>query len=373
MRILHLTAPARYGGLERVVEMLVRGQTAAGHDVHVAAVVDAGAGDHPFPALVEAAGATAHPLEVPLRGYRVERRLVREMCDTLDPDVVHTHGYRIDVLHGAVPGRLGIPRVTTVHGFTGGGLKNRVYEALQQRSFRRADAVVAVSGPLERELRAGLGQTRLHVIRNAWVPAPQGALLTRSQARVALGIWDDAFHLGFVGRLGREKGADVFVEALGRLDGDRYVASVLGTGTEEEALTARARSLGVDERIRWHGFVANAGSYLTALDIFVLSSRTEGTPIALLEAIAAGVPVVATRVGGVPDVVSDREALLVEPERPDQLAEAIREVQRQPAEARERARRARERIEREFAAEAWVARYDEVYRQAIERRRQDGR
>ena len=99
-----------------------------------------------------------------------------------------------------------------------------------------------------------------------------------------------------------------------------------------------------------------------AFDVFVLSSRTEGTPIALFEAMAAGVPIVATRVGGVPDVVSPLEAALVPAEDPVALAAEIRAIYRDPATGQRRARAARARLERDFSVAPWLDRYEAIYR-----------
>jgi glycosyltransferase involved in cell wall biosynthesis len=100
---------------------------------------------------------------------------------------------------------------------------------------------------------------------------------------------------------------------------------------------------------------------LKAFDVFVLSSRTEGTPIALLEAMHAGVPIVATRVGGVPDVVSEEEAILVPAEQPATISQAVAEIHRDLSAAAKRCVRARERVARSFGVAAWVAAVDRVY------------
>src|SRR5262249_1677032 len=135
-----------------------------------------------------------------------------------------------------------------------------------------------------------------------------------------------------------------------------------GDGVEQRALQGRAADLGVSDRIRWHGVVPDAEQVYTAFDALVLSSRTEGTPVVLFEAIAAEVPVVATAVGGVPDVVSRQEALLVGAEHPAALAAAIRDVYEHPAAAARRARAARVRLERDFSVGPWLERYVDIYR-----------
>jgi glycosyltransferase involved in cell wall biosynthesis len=135
----------------------------------------------------------------------------------------------------------------------------------------------------------------------------------------------------------------------------------VGDGREAGALRARAERLGVAGRVRWHGAMDGAAALFPGFDAFVLSSRTEGTPMVLFEAIAAGVPVVATRVGGVPDVVGEAEARLVQPEDPAALAAAVDDVRRGPDAAARRAAAARARLEARFGADAWLAAYESLY------------
>jgi len=363
LTLLHVVAPARFGGLERVLEMLAGGQAARGHRVHAAAILDPGAEHgHPLLAALAAAGVAVHALTPPPRGYIQERREMRALLARIAPDVVHTHGYRADVLHGGAARALGIPTLSTVHGFTGGGWRNRFYETLQRRALRRAGAVAAVSRRMGAELaRGGIRPGRLHVIPNAWSPGAPPA--PRAEARRALGIPDHVFAVGWVGRVSREKGLDVLVDALPLLAALPVRLVVLGDGPERGAVAARAARLGVAERIDWRGAVHGAGRWMAAFDAWVLSSRTEGTPVTLFEAVAAGTPVVATRVGGVPDVVaSATEALLVPPERPDALAAALRAVHGDPAGAAARAERARLRLETEHAPGPWIDAYESLCR-----------
>jgi glycosyltransferase involved in cell wall biosynthesis len=129
-------------------------------------------------------------------------------------------------------------------------------------------------------------------------------------------------------------------------------------------LERRVKELQLDDRVSFHGEVTRASRVFPAFDLFVLSSRTEGTPITLLEAMHAGVPIVATAVGGVPDVVSAEEAVLIPAEDPAALASAIREVYANPADAAARADRARSRLEKDFSPAPWIEAYDRIYRTA---------
>jgi glycosyltransferase involved in cell wall biosynthesis len=139
---------------------------------------------------------------------------------------------------------------------------------------------------------------------------------------------------------------------------------MIGDGRDRRRLSQRATELGIADRVAWHGPISNAGSLLTAFDAFVLSSRSEGTPIALLEAMYASVPIVATRVGGVPDVVTSAHALLVAPEKPELIARALDDIARDRSAARDRALLARERVVDSFDPSAWLASVDAVYQQA---------
>jgi glycosyltransferase involved in cell wall biosynthesis len=331
--ILHVVAPAQVGGLERVVQTLATGQRAAGHEVHVAVVCEAPDADDGFVAPLRESGVTVHQVCVRRRDYRRERAEITRLCQRLRPSVVHTHGYRPDVLDADAARRCGVPAVSTVHGFTGGGLRNRLYERVQ-----RVES--------------------LHVVPNAFRDADPP--LERSDARMALNLPLDGLVAGWVGRISPEKGLDVLIEAMEQLPGLPLTLAVIGDGPHRPGLELRAERAGLRD-IRWYGVVPDAGRLFRAFDVFVLSSRTEGTPMVLFEAMAAKVPIIATRVGGVPDILSGAEAALVPAEDPVALAGEIRTVCARPATATMRARAARRRLLREFRVQPWVARHDSIY------------
>ena len=363
MIVVHIVAPGEFGGLERMVQLLAAGMQGRGHEVHVVSVAAAGNAAETFLAPLRAAGAQTHIIDVPPRAYARERAAIASLFRQVRPDIVHSHGYRPDVLDTPPARRLGIPLVTTAHGFTGGAWRNRLYEYLQRRMFRRFDAVIAVSRPLgERLVRAGVPQARVHTVPNAWHRNGGGPPLDRESARRTLGLPREAFVIGWVGRVSHEKGPDVLLNAVAGLNDLPVLISMVGAGPEQAALEARAARLGIADRIRWHGATPEAGRLFTAFDAYALSSRTEGTPVVLFEAMAAGVPVVATSVGGVPDVVSGDEAVLVRSEDANALATALREVYWSPAAAARRAGAARRRLDREFAIGPWLDRYEQIYR-----------
>ena len=363
LSILHVIEPGAAGGRESVVRLLAVGHRERGHAVCVAAILDQHPDAHqPYLSSLQDAGVEVVPLPVPARAYLRERALIAGVCRRYLPSVVHTHGYRPDVVDGGVARRLGVPTITTVHGFTGGGFRNRLYERAQRLAFRRFDAVVAVSRPLAQSLvTSGVRGDRLHSVPNAYTMSTR--TLDRTSARGKLSIAEDEFVVGWVGRLSHEKGADVFVNALARLVNTPVVASVFGDGPERKRLSALANAVGVENRITWNGVVFDAASLFRAFDVLVLSSRTEGCPIVLFEAMAVGVPIVAANVGGVPDVLSPVQAHLVPADDPVTLAEAIRDVYHDPASAALRAEAARKRVLAEFQLQPWLDRYEAIYRQ----------
>ena len=366
LRLCYLVAPGYVGGLERVVHGLTAGLAAQGHDVHLFAVIPPAPGPDPFLAAFDGSRVTVHELRLPagLRHLPAERRAARALFESLKPDIVHTHGYRPDLLDSGIARRLGIPTVTTIHGETFLGGRTRIYEWLQWRSYRRFDAVIAVSARLrERAVGRGVRSDRVHLLRNAW---PGGmTFLSREDARRELGLPPDARVVGWIGRIVSVKGGDVFLRALGGLDARRPSAVLIGEGSERPGLEGLSAELGLADHVRFAGEIDNAARLLPAFDAFVLSSHSEGTPIVLFEAMAAGVPIVATRVGGVPDVVGDEGAMLVPPDDPVALGKAVQSVLDRPAAARAMAAEAARRLATHFSAAEWLAQHEALYRSLV--------
>lgn len=338
---------------------LTGGLHSGGQRIVLAAVQDVGA-TAPLLHRVADAGVEVLRLEIPPRAYRLEFRLIQDALATVRPDVIHTHGYRADLIGGLAARSAGVPWVATAHGFTGGDPKNRFYEWLQRRAFRRAEAVVAVSASVrDRIARSGVRSDRIHLLPNAWSPKP---IFAREEARRRLGLPDDDPIIGWVGRLTAEKGTDVFLDALAALPDRRWLAAVVGDGKERPALETRARELGIGDRVRWLGLVPQAAALYPAFDVWVLSSRTEGTPIALFEALSARVPIVATAVGGVPDVISPAEAILVPSGKPAAIAAGIQEILVNPEAASIRSEAGLRRLMAAFAPAGWLDAHLRLYR-----------
>ena len=358
LSILHVLAPADSGGLETVVRSLALGHSNDGLQVAIAAVLESAS--NPFVEEARDSGLTVHVIQSAARSIRPERRAVRALMTQNSVNVLHSHGYRSDILDIGMARGMHVPSVTTLHGFSATDRKARLYEWLQLRAARRASAIVAVSTNVaNRILASGAKPASVHLIRNAAgvVVSP----VERSAARARLGLNDD-LNVGWIGRLSREKAPDVMVAAMRYLSDLPLTLSFVGDGPDLAALSAQASDLGLGHRVRFLGRISDAATLLRAFDAVVLSSRTEGTPMVLLEAMGAGVPIVATRVGGVPDMLSDEQALLVNPEDPEALGIAIRRSLLDPAAAIARSALARARLDTEFSNHAWLQRYASLYR-----------
>lgn len=363
MRITHVLAPARVGGLEGVVVGLARGQRERGHDVSIV-TVGSQSDTEPFRTWLSDSNISAAQVRLSNRGLLREQASVISACRAARSEVVHTHGYRPDVLHLAAARKIGAAGVATIHGFTAASWRVRVYERMELLALRRADAVIAVSRPLLRTVvSAGVSRDRVHFVMNAHVNICTP--LSRAQSLSRLSLNPTQLNIGWIGRLGREKGPDIAVAAVSLLRDLPVTLSMIGDGAERAASLTAARSLGIEDMIRFHGIVPGSAALLSAFDVILISSRTEGTPLVLLEAMAAGTPVVTTRVGGIPDVVTDREAILVDRAEPSALASGLREVLTNRHAAEARADNARLRVNTEFSADLWLNKYEDVYSSAV--------
>lgn len=364
MTIAHVTAPAAFGGLERVVVGLCREMAERGHRVVLILTLSPLDGTPVWAEELRAANVTVECLRLSGRSYLAEWRAVRALLRLHRVDLVHTHGYRADVVNGAAARREGCRLVSTAHGFASTGGRGKLYEWLQMRAWRRFDAVVAVSQPLRALLMAaGVPQASLHFIRNGLI-ASGSARLDRTQARERLGLPQEGTVIGWVGRLSEEKAPALAVEAIARCSDPRTLLCIVGTGPLLEACRARSLALGVGDRVRFAGAVADASKLFDAFDALVLSSRTEGTPMVVLEAAAAGVAVVSTAVGGVPDLLGDERGWLVPAGDSVALGHAIEAATADRHESRRRAQRLRTFLESGVDSD-WVTQYLGLYRSLL--------
>lgn len=294
-------------------------------------------------------------------------------------DVVHTHRNKDNVL-GAVASRLaGVPCVIrTVHGraepMRGWQLaKYRAYDAVDRIALRwLADRIIAVSRSVAASLTAaGCSRPSIVQIANGINLGALRQVRGREQVRQELGVDTGAPFIGTVGRLSAVKGHVHFLRAarliLDREAGARFL--IVGEGPLRSELAAEAERLGIDHACVFTGSRTDACDLMGALDIFVLPSLDEGIPMALLEAMALGTPAVATAVGGVPEILTDRSTgLLVEAGNASAMAAACLELLRDAALANGVSRRATSLVECMFSHERNGRAVADLYREVTAQR-----
>ncbi|MEV0393996.1 glycosyltransferase [Polymorphospora rubra] len=286
-------------------------------------------------------------------------------------DVVHTHTAKAGTLGRAAAAHAGTPRI--VHTFHGlpfhpfqAGWRRRAHLATERWLARRTHAFLAVGPAVAAEAvrRRVAAPERIRTILPAVEPTWRAPGTTaRGLARLALGVPPGVRVVGTVGRVGHQKAPEDWIDALAALGTDDVWGVWVGDGPGRRRLLDRARRRGLAGRFRLLGHRDDVADLLPAFDVFALASRYEGLPCTVIEAIGAGLPVAATAVAAVPDVVVPGETgLLVPPGRPRELARAVRHLLDQPAEAARMAIRARERIGDRFTPRALGRVLDHTYR-----------
>lgn len=364
MRILHFVDSEGLYGAEAVLLELVRHQQRKGHQTAIVSIGAPSCGEKALEREARQRGLSVHPVRMMngpnLRGAADLIALARRE----GADILHSHGYKTNILLGFLPRWMrGRPLVSTIHGYTHGqGFdRMRLYQWLDARAVRRCDAVVLVHrGMLTNPSLAGFDHRRLQVVENGIADA-DGFAGGQVDARI-IKFCERGPVIGAIGRLSPEKGLDRLIAAFGSLvrSGLDGRLLILGEGPLRPALEHQAAELGLTDRILMPGFV-DGRRHLSFLNVFVLPSLSEGLPICLLEAMRAGVPIVASRVGGVPGVLEDGKCgLLVDPGDVEGMARAIREVLTSDVLARNLLRDAQTAV-RAFSSERMTDRYLEVY------------
>ena len=278
-------------------------------------------------------------------------------------DVVHAHMFGSNVW-GTVLGRLsGVP-VVVAHEHTW-SFRGRPLRRFLDRELvaRWADVFVAVSAEDRRKMIEveGVDPAKIRLIPNG-IPSPANGAV--ADVRAELGIEPGAPVLGVVCELRAQKALEVLFEAAALLLPEFPGLKVLvaGDGPERARLEEAARRLGVGDTVLFLGIRRDVPAVLAAVDVAVLSSDYEGSPLSVMEYMAAAKPVVSTRVGGVPELLAeDVHGLLVQPRDPEALAEAVARLLRDPALAKRLGAEGRQRQQREFSLEAMVHRIEDLY------------
>jgi glycosyltransferase involved in cell wall biosynthesis len=279
-------------------------------------------------------------------------------------DLVHAHEFTMNVYGGVAAALAGVPAVGTVHGRGYYAEAGRRIAALKL-AVGLGLVPVAVSSDIQRFLSATLGLPGVRLIPNG-IDVDRPASGDRARARAALGLPPGAPVIGAVGNLYAVKGHAVLLRAAAALPPSVHVV-IAGRGEEEAALRREAAALGLGDRLHLLGFRDDVPDLLAAFDIYALPSFSEGQSLALLEAMAAGRPIVATAVGGNPELLGapSPAGLLVPPGDPAALGAALGRLLADPGAAATLAAAARARARAEFSLAVMVGRYRALYAERL--------
>ena len=358
MKILHIISSGGMYGAEAVILNLSRGLAEQGHESIVGVFDNVGNSNLQLYQAAQSAGIEAHKIlcqgQVDRQVLRRIRRLVRET----GAEVVHAHGYKADIYsYFALRGGI-TPIVSTCHSWYDNDLLVTLYGMADRLVLRRFAGVVAVSDAVKSGLlKAGVHEERVRLIGNGIDTRPYDRDGEPSQEAEGLCV-------GLVGRLAQEKGIDIFLQAAARVlqeyPSARFV--VAGDGPDRQSLEALIDQLGIRVSVTMLGQQKDMLEFYRSLQIMVSSSRQEGLPIALLEGMACGLPLVATAVGDVPKIIrNDDTGVLVPAEDVAALAAGILDLLHDSARRDRLGRSARRLVAEEFSAASMTAEYLKLY------------
>ncbi|HOB87823.1 MAG TPA: glycosyltransferase family 4 protein [Bacillota bacterium] len=359
-KLLYLVRPAA-GGMREHLRLLIK-HFSSRYSTHLAAPRSEGE-RQAWEA--EARGLAAEIIPLPLQeGLSPARDLLSlgllvRLLRRMRPSLLHIHGFKAALIGGPAALIAGVPAVVTVHNFPAHRGK-ALLPPLMRLQDREQTHFIAVSRALARGLeRWGIPPSRISVIYNGIDPAP---FVKDSRDRFT----GEEKIVGTVARLAPQKGLPYFLQAAALLaaayPGLRFL--VVGEGPERRRLEQLASRLGLNSRLQFLGYCPDLPRQLARMDVLLLPSLTEGQSITILEAMASRCPVVASQVGGVPEIIRDGEnGLLVPPGNAAALAAAVSSLLANPDRARRMARSAQQEVCRNFTAAAMLQRTEEVYRE----------
>ena len=384
IKILRVIARLNMGGPALHVSYLTAGLRERGYDTTlVAGTLARGEDSMSFVAdardvevvRIDELGREISPLRDLVATLRLARLIRRER-----PDILHTHTAKagtVGRVAALLAGRRAPPIV--VHTFHGhvlrgyfGPLRSRLFRLLERWLAARTTALIAVSPQVRDDLVAlGVAPRERFVVIRLGIELDERVAAERdgrAESRRYLGIASDRFAVGWIGRMTAVKRTDDVLVAFRRLrdDGVDAVLCMVGDGPDRPELERRAHELGVIRDTLFLGYQEDVAPFYAAFDALVLPSSNEGTPVSAIEALAAGRPVVATRVGGVPDVVQEgQDGFLVDPGATDDLADRLARLARDPALRERMGGAGRERVLPRYAVARLIDDVDRLYRSLL--------
>ncbi|NLP12763.1 glycosyltransferase [bacterium] len=375
LKILQLRSHAGFYGVEKVVVELSAGLQAMGHRVTVGIIQHAQQRDSTFRSMVEKEGLACRLFTTVSPFDRHTIRQVSEFIKNEQPNIIHSHGYKADFVAWMAGRPLQASLISSCHPWldTDDNRRAALYALIDKLILLRFDRVVAVSEQVRWECHVGpLRRRDIPVIANGVAMSSAVAAAETKSIRQELNIPCGHLLIGCVARLTREKGHLFLLKAFAdvvRRTVSPAVLLLLGDGLEKEPLQQACQELGLQDRVHFLGHRADVPALLHQLDLFILPSLSEGIPMALLEAMAAAVPVLSTMVGGIPDILDHGQAgVLVPPGDAPALAAALLELIHDRTLREALAQRGHLRVETAFSRTSMCQRYAAQYAALLRQR-----
>ncbi len=368
MKVLHLISSKGLYGAEGVLLNLMIASKNAGHQPHLMCFRSASKPEPQIDSEAKNNGITSRTI---VCKYKFDIKAIRDIRRfALDKgiQIIHSHGYKADV-YGAIVSKFShLPLVATLHGWTNEDKKVKFYETIDKLILRMINHLVPVSSVINEELKGrGLNGRKVTVIPNAidtekFNPFREDAGPNdRLEAKSELTI-------GTVGRLSPEKGHScllkVFKKVISSVPNLKLL--IVGDGALRSSLEKEAKDLGIEKKVIFTGMQKDMVSMYRAMDIFVLPSFTEGLPLVLLEAMSMELPVVATGVGAIPQVIGQNEGIQVPSKDMDALKEAIISLVNDSTARHAMGKAARRKVVSDFSLDQFTQKYMSVYERVLD-------
>jgi glycosyltransferase involved in cell wall biosynthesis len=363
MKMMHLISSKGFFGAENVVVNLAKAQKNQGFDVWIGAFNDK---RDPHLEIIEMAKKNNIQTVTFDCAGRFDLKTIgaiRKFITKNNMELVHAHGYKSNLYALAAGINTKLKKITTCHNWLAENTKMRIYEQIDKLFLKSFDKIVAVSEQIKTQvLKAGVDIKKVALINNGIDLA--SFKLPLALKRTDFNIGNDEKIAGTVGRLTKEKGHCYLLAAAA--DALRVVPElkilIVGEGPLKKTLQAQARDLKIEDKVIFTGIRDDIPQLLKLMDVFVLPSLIEGMPLALLEAMAAKVPVVTTDVGAVSSIVKDEvSGLLIPPRDSKAMSEAMTRLLLNKNKAVELADKGYEIVKRDFSVQKMASDYKQLY------------
>lgn len=373
MKILHIIDSGGLYGAEIMVLNLVEEQVRMGLDPSICSIGENGIDEKPIESEAVKRGIKMKKFRMAsgpnlIGAFKILRYAKKERFD-----ILHSHGYKGNILFGFMPKVIrGLPLVTTIHGWTStaisGFSKMKLYEWLDAQSFKRIDKIILVNKRMLLNPKLKTANLQNLTVINNGIPQITGIDYSDDLDKDIVDFCKEGFIVGAIGRLSTEKGFDYLIAAVAGLSSEipNIKLVIIGEGGERRFLEKMVSELGLDGKVTMPGYKESAHRYLPLFSVFVISSLTEGLPISLLEAMQYGIPIVATEVGGIPDVLHNGEAgILIQPGDGTLIAKSLRRVYERQSDLVTMVGKAKDRVLSDYSVSKMASEYNALYKVVI--------